>query len=127
MPPRRIAPSFLFIALHIICVRRSPDAPTIPPTATSNKSLIARPAIAPATPERLLSSEIVMGISAPPTRIAKMYPKNPEMTNSNAIIIPQNAFRSMPRAILPLPERAAIAAKTTISASVRQRLPTVIA
>ncbi len=80
--------SFLFIALHIICVRSKPDAPTIPPTATSNKSLIARPAIAPATPDKLLSREMVIGISAPPTRIAKINPKKPATTAIAAISPP---------------------------------------
>ena len=65
----------LFIALHIICVRRRPEAPTIPPIATSKGSPTAIPAIPPATPLNELRSDIVIGISAPPTRIAKATPK----------------------------------------------------
>ena len=61
---------------HMICVRNSPDAPTIPPTDTSRISPIAIPATAPATPLSELSSEMVMGMSAPPTRMEKAYPKS---------------------------------------------------
>ena len=68
---KRIEDRRRFIALHIICVRSKPDAPTIPPTATSSTSPIAIPAIAPATPLSELSREMVIGISAPPTRIEK--------------------------------------------------------
>ena len=60
----------------MICVRNNPDAPTIPPTETSRISLIAIPAIAPATPLNELSSEMVMGMSAPPTRMEKANPKS---------------------------------------------------
>ena len=63
-------------------MRIRPDAPTIPPTATRRMSLIARPAIAPATPEKELRSEIVMGISAPPTLIEKNRPNAKESTNA---------------------------------------------
>ena len=70
-PPRRMLIRLRFMARHIICVKSRPDAPTIPPTATRNISLIAIPAIEPATPERELSSEIVIGMSAPPTRTEK--------------------------------------------------------
>ena len=61
---------------HIICVSNKPEAPTIPPTETSRISPIAIPAIAPATPLKEFNSEIVIGISAPPTRIAKVKPKS---------------------------------------------------
>ncbi len=74
--PVSISIKLLFIERHIICVRNNPDAPTIPPTETSKISLIAIPAIAPATPLKELSSDIVIGISAPPTRIEKAYPKS---------------------------------------------------
>ena len=73
---------FLFIALHIICVRIRPDAPTIPPIATRRTSPIARPAIDPATPENELSREMVIGISAPPTLIEKRRPKANERTKA---------------------------------------------
>ncbi len=39
---------------------------------------MARPAIDPATPEKELSSEIVIGMSAPPTRMAKITPNKPD-------------------------------------------------
>ena len=58
----------------MICVKINPLAPTIPPTATNNISCNARPAIAPATPLKLFNNEIVIGISAPPTRIEKIKP-----------------------------------------------------
>ncbi len=74
--PVKISIKLLFIERHIICVRNNPDAPTIPPTETNRISLMAIPAIAPATPLNELSSEIVMGISAPPTRMEKAYPKS---------------------------------------------------
>ena len=38
------------------------------------------PAIAPATPERELSREMVMGISAPPTRMVNRIPKPRDTT-----------------------------------------------
>ena len=73
--PVRISFNPRFIARHITRVRRSPDAPTIPPTDTSNRSFTAMPAMAPATPLNELSNEMVMGISAPPTRTANAIPK----------------------------------------------------
>ena len=76
--PRRMSPRWRFMALHMIWVSRRPDAPTTPPTATSSGSPMAIPAIEPATPEREFSREIVMGISAPPTRRAKATPKKAE-------------------------------------------------
>ena len=65
-----------FMARHIICVSNSPEAPTMPPTATRKMSLMAIPAIEPATPESEFNSEIVMGMSAPPTRTEKKSPKS---------------------------------------------------
>ena len=44
-------PSERFMALHMICVRISPDAPTIEPTTTSSGLRITSPANAAATPE----------------------------------------------------------------------------
>ena len=78
--PRRIARSLRFIALHMICVSSRPDAPTIPPMATSIVSPTAMPAMPPATPLREFSKEIVIGISAPPTRMANATPKNSAST-----------------------------------------------
>ena len=66
----------------MICVRIRPEAPTIPPIATRRTSFIARPAIAPATPEKELRSEIVIGISAPPTLIENSNPKANDSTNA---------------------------------------------
>ena len=107
--PVRIAESFLFIALHMICVRRRPDAPTIPPTATRRRSLTARPAIAPATPLNELSSEMVMGISAPPTRIAKINPKKLATKVIAVIITGRMTLMPMPR-----PARTAYTTMPTI-------------
>ncbi len=73
--PVKISIRLRFIARHIICVKNKPEAPTIPPTDTNKISPIAIPAIAPATPLKEFSNEIVIGISAPPTRMAKAYPK----------------------------------------------------
>ena len=64
-----------FIARHIIWVSKRPEAPTMPPTDTVKISPVAIPAIEAATPEVELSSDIVIGISAPPTLIAKTIPK----------------------------------------------------
>ena len=47
---------------------------------------MARPAIEPATPEKEFRREMVIGISAPPTRIAKIIPA-PE-TRTQAMMIP---------------------------------------
>ena len=74
----RMDMSLRFMARHIICVSNRPLAPTIPPTATSRISPTAIPAMAPATPLREFSSEMVIGISAPPTRIEKNKPKREE-------------------------------------------------
>ena len=46
--------------------------------ATRRTSPTAIPAIPPATPLKELRRDIVIGISAPPTRIAKAIPKNAE-------------------------------------------------
>ncbi len=73
--PSRISISLRFMARHIIWVSSRPEAPTMPPTATSSGSAMAMPAIAPATPLRELSREMVTGISAPPTRMVKTTPK----------------------------------------------------
>ena len=77
-----ISNNLRFIALHITCVNNNPEAPTIPPILTNKASEIARPAIAAATPLKLLSNEIVIGISAPPTRILKNKPNNDENTDN---------------------------------------------
>ena len=51
----------------------------MPPTATRNMSLIAIPAIEPATPDRELRSDMVIGMSAPPTLTEKYNPNNAEV------------------------------------------------
>ena len=71
------------MARHIISVKINPEAPTIEPTTTSNRSLTANPATEPAIPESEFKSEIVMGISAPPTRTVKSTPKSNEQSASN--------------------------------------------
>ena len=99
----KISNNLRFIALHITWVRSKPDAPTIPPILTNKASLIAKPAIAAATPLRLFNNDIVIGMSAPPTRILKNQPNKlenidnpiikiinsiPELIKINAIIEP---------------------------------------
>ena len=79
--PSRMSISERFMALHMIWVSSRPDAPTMPPTATSRASLMLMPAMAPATPLREFSREMVMGMSAPPTRTVKRTPK-PRLTSS---------------------------------------------
>ena len=78
--PSRMPLSLRFIARHITWVSSRPEAPTIPPTATSIRSPTAMPAIPPATPDREFSREMVMGISAPPTRMEKAMPKKQART-----------------------------------------------
>ncbi|OQA23028.1 MAG: hypothetical protein BWY60_00084 [Actinobacteria bacterium ADurb.Bin346] len=73
--PSNMLARLLFIALHIICVKKRPDAPIIPPIETRSKSPTAIPAIEPATPLNELSRDMVIGISAPPIRIENMTPK----------------------------------------------------
>ena len=71
-----------FIARHIICVKISPEAPTMAPTATSKGSDMVKPTIAPASPENEFSRDIVMGMSAPPTLMANRmpYPRDSSIT-----------------------------------------------
>ena len=93
LPPSKILIRLLFMARHIICVSNSPEAPTMPPTATRKISLMAIPAMAPATPDNELSKEMVIGMSAPPTRIEKKTPKRQEVmihaTTSTVILLSQ--------------------------------------
>ena len=77
----RILIRLRFMARHMICVSSRPEAPTMPPTATRKMSLMAIPAMEPATPERELSREMVMGMSAPPTRTEKNSPKSDALTS----------------------------------------------
>ena len=59
--------------------------------------MTARPAIAPATPLSELSSEMVIGISAPPTRIEKMKPKKLATKVMATIITGMMTLMPMPR------------------------------
>ena len=74
MAPLRTLIRERFIARHMIRVRIRPDAPTMAPTATSNGSDRVKPTMAPASPEKELSNEMVIGMSAPPTLMAKSTP-----------------------------------------------------
>ncbi len=67
----------------MICVSSKPEAPTVPPSATRRRLFIAMPAMASATPEQETKRDIVIGISAPPTRIANAIPKNPLMSRQS--------------------------------------------
>ena len=73
--PSRMDSSFLFMALHMMRVSRKPEEPMMPPMATSRGSLTAKPAMAAQTPPMEFSSEMVMGMSAPPTRMVNPTPK----------------------------------------------------
>ena len=53
--------------------------------ATRRTSPTAIPAIPPATPLKEFKSDIVIGISAPPTRIANAIPKNAESMDMSHI------------------------------------------
>ena len=86
--PVRMVISLRFIALHISCVRIRPDAPTIPPITTNSGSLMAMPAMPPATPDRAFRREMVIGISAPPTRITKTTPITSDNTATKAAHAP---------------------------------------
>ena len=89
--PNRIGLSCRFIERHMICVNNNPEAPTIPPMATNSGSEMARPAIAPDTPDNEFNSEMVMGISAPPTRRVNRIPKAAAL-NASRGIHPTKAF-----------------------------------
>ena len=54
------------MALHMICVRIRPEAPTSEPATMSSGFCTANPAIEAATPDSEFSSEITTGMSAPP-------------------------------------------------------------
>ena len=56
----------LFIALHIMKVRISPDAPTREPATINTELPIMKPVNAAAIPDNELSRETTTGISAPP-------------------------------------------------------------
>ena len=58
----------------------------MPPTAMSSGSATAKPAMAHEMPPMELSSEMVMGMSAPPTRRVKTTPKSAPVTNMRPII-----------------------------------------
>ena len=99
--PKRISARLRFIALHIICVSNRPEAPTIPPITTKSGSPIAIPAIAPATPLKEFNKEMVIGISAPPTRIEKATPKKALKRTTSQISQPvagTRAIATMPTA-----------------------------
>ena len=73
--------SVRFMALHITRVSIRPAEPTMPPTAMSRGSDTAKPAMAQEMPPMELSREMVMGMSAPPTRMVKTMPNSAPVAN----------------------------------------------
>jgi hypothetical protein len=65
-PPVSTLPSERFIALHMICVRMKPDAPTSEPVMMSALLSSTKPVAAAARPEYEFSSAMATGMSAPP-------------------------------------------------------------
>ena len=70
-----------FMALHMTRVSIRPAEPMMPPTAISSGSETAKPAMAQEMPPMELSSEMVIGMSAPPTRMVKTMPKRMPVAN----------------------------------------------
>ena len=58
----------------------------MPPTAMSSGSATAKPAMAQEMPPMELSREMVMGMSAPPTRRVNTMPKSAPVTNMRPIM-----------------------------------------
>ena len=73
--------SLRFMALHMTRVSIRPAEPTMPPTAMSSGSDTAKPAMAQEMPPMELSREMVMGMSAPPTRMVKTMPNSAPVAN----------------------------------------------
>ena len=67
-------PRLRFIALHMICVRIRPEAPTTAPMQMSSGLFTAKPEMDAATPENEFRSDTAMGMSAPPTLIVNSTP-----------------------------------------------------
>ena len=68
------------MALHMICVKIIPEAPTREPATISTLLFKIKPVAQAAIPEYELSKEITTGISAPPIGITVITPSNKEMT-----------------------------------------------
>ena len=109
VPPVRMLISLRFMARHMIWVSRRPEAPTMPPTATRNTSPMAMPAMEPATPDSELSSEMVMGMSAPPTRRENQRPKREAHTNAPT----RHTVRPMPWTKAPATTKASVSARNS--------------
>ena len=109
VPPVRMLISLRFMARHMIWVSKRPEAPTIPPTATRNTSPMAMPAMEPATPDSELSSEMVMGMSAPPTRRENQRPKREADTNAPT----RHTVRPAPWAKVPATTKANVSTRNS--------------
>jgi hypothetical protein len=72
--PINTLPSERFIALHMICERMIPDAPTREPVMIKPSLSSTNPVAAAARPEYELSSAIATGMSAPPIGIVSSTP-----------------------------------------------------
>ena len=73
--PNATLPRERFIALHMICVRISPEAPTRAPAMIRIMLPSTNPVAAAASPEYELSSETTTGMSAPPMGITSRTPR----------------------------------------------------
>ena len=74
MAPINTLSSDRFIALHMIRVRISPEAPTSEPVMMRMLLFRTKPVEAAASPEYELSSAIATGMSAPPIGIVSRMP-----------------------------------------------------
>ena len=62
------------MALHMICVRMKPDAPTREPEMIRTLLPSTNPVAAAARPEHEFSSAMITGMSAPPTATLSRIP-----------------------------------------------------
>ena len=82
LPPKdlkRTSGKVRFIALHIMKVKISPDAPTREPATMRTEFPMMNPVNAAAIPESELSRETTTGISAPPIGRTNTIPRMQEI------------------------------------------------
>ena len=68
----------LFMALHMMSVRMTPEAPTRHPDTISTVFPIGKPANAAARPESALRNEMITGMSPPPIVMTRVMPNTRE-------------------------------------------------
>jgi hypothetical protein len=76
--PNKTFVSERFIALHMMLVRITPDAPTRDPAIISTVLLMTKPVAAAAKPEYEFKRAITTGMSAPPIDSVRSTPKTPD-------------------------------------------------